>query len=62
MYQCDEILKDFILPASSFDFLSVEVAVTLVIDIQHKRLEVIFSNLVAETIFAVVVYSGRGTY
>ena len=62
VHQCDEFLEDFILPTSSFYFLPVEVAVTLVIDIQHKRLEVIFSNLVAETIFAVVVYSGRGTY
>lgn len=62
VYQCDEILEDFILPASSFNFLTVEVAVALIIDIQHKRLEVIFGNLVTEAVFTVVVYDHCGMY
>ena len=43
MHQCDKLLEDFVLPASPFYFLFVEVAVAFIVNVQHERLEMMQS-------------------
>ena len=58
VHQCDEVLEYFILPTSPFYFLLVEIAIALIINIQHERLEMILCYLASETVLTVVIDSG----
>ena len=58
----NKLLEDFVLPASPFYFLFVEVAVAFIVNIQHEGLEMILGYLVAEAVLAVIINSSCRLY